>query len=185
MCSFTRAAALLCLILFHTGCASIVSNSSYPVTFLSEPAGAQIEVKDQKGAIRFSGVTPATATLPSGDGYFTRARYTVTSTKDGYTPSSQQLTASMNGWYWGNILFGGLIGMLIVDPISGAMYEINTQTVTLNMAPTLTRPASTSTPVKNEADLAQRLLRLKSLREEGVLTEAEYQVKKKAMLKDI
>ena len=27
----------------------------------------------------------------------------------------------MNGWYIGNILFGGLIGFLIVDPLTGAM----------------------------------------------------------------
>jgi len=31
---------------------------------------------------------------------------------------------SISGWYWGNILFGGLIGMLIVDPITGAMYKL-------------------------------------------------------------
>lgn len=29
----------------------------------------------------------------------------------------------MDGWYLGNILIGGLIGMLIVDPASGAMYR--------------------------------------------------------------
>jgi hypothetical protein len=180
-----RATALLFLILFHTGCASIVSKSSYPVTFVSEPAGAQIEVKDQKGKTRFTGITPATTTLPSGDGYFTRARYTVTSTKDGYTPTTQQLHASMNGWYWGNLLFGGLIGMLIVDPISGAMYKINTPTVNLEMTPNLAIPASTSSPLKSDADVAHRLLKLKSLRDEGVLTEAEYKAKRKALLKDI
>jgi hypothetical protein len=30
----------------------------------------------------------------------------------------------LDGWYIGNILLGGLIGMLIVDPISGAMFKI-------------------------------------------------------------
>ena len=30
----------------------------------------------------------------------------------------------MDGWYIGNILFGGLIGMLIVDPATGAMYNL-------------------------------------------------------------
>jgi len=30
----------------------------------------------------------------------------------------------MSGWYWGNILIGGLIGMLVVDPLTGAMYKL-------------------------------------------------------------
>jgi hypothetical protein len=32
------------------------------------------------------------------------------------------ITGTMSGWYIGNILFGGLIGMLAVDPVTGAMY---------------------------------------------------------------
>jgi hypothetical protein len=28
----------------------------------------------------------------------------------------------MSGWYIGNILVGGLIGMLAVDPVTGGMY---------------------------------------------------------------
>lgn len=34
------------------------------------------------------------------------------------------ITGSMSGWYIGNILFGGLIGMLAVDPVTGAMYVL-------------------------------------------------------------
>ncbi|MBK9107742.1 MAG: hypothetical protein IPM92_05015 [Saprospiraceae bacterium] len=33
------------------------------------------------------------------------------------------------GWYWGNILFGGLLGILIIDPITGAMYKLKTNSV--------------------------------------------------------
>jgi hypothetical protein len=32
---------------------------------------------------------------------------------------------NVNGWYIDNNLFGGLIGMLIVDPITGAMYKLS------------------------------------------------------------
>lgn len=180
-----RLFALACVAILHTGCATIVSNQSYPVTFLSEPSGAAIEVKDHKGTVHFSGTTPATAELSAGNGYFTRGRYTVTTKKDGYTPATQQVVASMNGWYWGNILFGGLIGMLIVDPISGAMYQINTPTVTLNMTPAIGTASITPAAVADERELADRLMRLKALREEGVLTEAEYQSKKKAILKEM
>lgn len=34
------------------------------------------------------------------------------------------LSADISGWYFGNILFGGLIGMLIVDPATGAMWKL-------------------------------------------------------------
>ena len=35
-----------------------------------------------------------------------------------------KLDSSLSGWYFGNIIFGGLIGMLIVDPVTGAMYNL-------------------------------------------------------------
>jgi hypothetical protein len=38
---------------------------------------------------------------------------------------SVPLTAKINGWYFGNLLFGGIIvGMLIVDPATGAMWTL-------------------------------------------------------------
>ena len=35
------------------------------------------------------------------------------------------LECSVNGWYFGNLLIGGLIGMLIIDPATGAMYKLD------------------------------------------------------------
>lgn len=34
------------------------------------------------------------------------------------------LTKSVSGWVWGNIIFGGLIG-LAVDAITGGLYNLN------------------------------------------------------------
>ena len=96
----------------------------------------------------------------------------------------QQVSSSLNGWYWGNILVGGLIGMLIVDPISGAMYEIDNPSLTFNMSRS-NDLALTSTSLRSTAEAAEQLLRLRKLREEGVLTEGEYQTKKKALVKEM
>jgi hypothetical protein len=167
--------ALLVVSVFSTGCASIVSKSKYPVSITTEPAAAKIEVKDQDGIVRFSGVSPTTAILDSGNGYFTRARYTVTAAKDGYTPATFQVQNSMNGWYWGNILFGGLIGFFLVDPITGAMFQIDSPVANMSLAPAVTE-------VSYGGD---RLRKLKELRNTGVLTEAEYQSKKRAIVKDL
>jgi hypothetical protein len=110
--------------LMLTGCASIVGNSQYPVAVKSSPEGATYTIKNRAGEVVHQGVTPGTVTLKSGRGYFKGEAYTVTFHKDGYADQVAQLNSSMSGWYWGNIVFGGLIGMLVVDPLTGAMYKL-------------------------------------------------------------
>lgn len=106
------------------GCASIVSKSEYPVAVTSNPIGADFIVKRANGIPVASGVTPATITLSASDGYFKPARYTVEFRRKGVV-QTVPLTAKLDGWYIGNILFGGvIIGMLIVDPATGAMWSL-------------------------------------------------------------
>ena len=57
-------------------------------------------------------------------GYFSGQSYTLRLELEGYKPAEIELTARMSGWYWGNLLLGGLIGMLAVDPATGAMWNI-------------------------------------------------------------
>jgi|TARA_R100000789_G_scaffold100208_1_gene109236 hypothetical protein len=114
------AAATLAL----TGCASIVSESTYPVSIQSSPAGATYEVTNQAGMIVSSGVTPGQVTLQAGAGYFDGELYRVSYKRDGYSDQVATLDTNVDGWYWGNFIFGGLLGMLIVDPATGAMYKL-------------------------------------------------------------
>lgn len=107
-----------------TACCSIVSKSQYPVTISSNPPGACFTLKKSNGMAMSTGTTPATITLNSSDGYFKPAKYIVEFTRKGVT-QSVPLNASINGWYFGNILFGGLIGLLIVDPATGAMWKLD------------------------------------------------------------
>jgi hypothetical protein len=39
------------------------------------------------------------------------------------------LDSTLSGWYFGNILIGGLIGLLIVDPLTGAMYDLEPENI--------------------------------------------------------
>lgn len=107
-----------------SGCASIVSDSKYPVTIASTPSGANFSVVNEAGLDVHSGVTPDTITLDASDGFFSSATYTVNYQMAGYNEQSFQLKAGMDGWYLGNILLGGVIGMLIVDPATGAMWKL-------------------------------------------------------------
>ena len=108
-------------------CATIVSKSEYPVTIESNPPGASMIVKDDEGVTVYSGKSPATLHLDSGGGYFTPARYHVVATLDGHVDGHSTFKAGFDGWYVGNIVFGGLIGLLLVDPLTGSMWQLRRQ----------------------------------------------------------
>jgi hypothetical protein len=110
-------------------CASIVSHSRWPVTLSSAPVGATVSVLDRGGREVFSGVTPAAVQLKSGAGFFQRAKYTINFSKPGFATKTIPLEADVNGWYFGNLLFGGFIGLIIVDPATGAMYRLSQRDV--------------------------------------------------------
>ncbi len=119
-----------------SSCASIVSHSTWPVTLSSAPAGATVSVVDRGGREVFSGVTPAAVRLSSGAGFFQRAKYTINFSKPGFASKTIPLEADINGWYFGNFLFGGAIGMLIVDPATGAMYRLSQRDVQVALVQT-------------------------------------------------
>jgi hypothetical protein len=132
------ASILLSSSILFTSCASIVSKSSYPISINSAPSEAQIVIKDKKGIEIFSGQTPATLKLKSGSGFFGKARYEVTFNKSGYQTKTVPIEFKLNGWYFGNLLFGGVLGMLIIDPATGAMYKIETEFLNETLLPAKT-----------------------------------------------
>ena len=107
-----------------TGCASIFNGSTQAVTIDSVPDGADVSVTNRAGEKIHAGVTPVTLTLKRGAGYFKSESYTIKYAKAGFAPKEMTISGSVSGWYIGNILFGGLIGMLAVDPVTGAMYVL-------------------------------------------------------------
>ncbi len=123
MSSFMKM-GLLAGALALSGCASIVSDSQYAVHVTSNPSQAEFTIKNEMGHVIHSGRTPMTVTLKSGDGYFSGANYQIAFSKSGYGNQVVSLNSQLDGWYWGNLLLGGLLGMLVVDPISGAMYKL-------------------------------------------------------------
>lgn len=122
--ALTAAAALSISAL--AGCASIVGDTQESMSFHSTPKGAEITIVDEKGVETFSGNTPTTLQLDKADGtYFGGKTYEVTFAMDGYQSKTVTVHSRPNGWYvGGNLLFGGLVGWLIVDPLTGAMYGL-------------------------------------------------------------
>jgi hypothetical protein len=120
----------------------MTGGSRRSVAVTSEPAGAEFAIADSSGQVVASGTTPTEVTLKPGAGYFRPAKYTVTFTTAGCTPVQKTIKTGLNGWYCvGNFFFGGLIGWLVVDPLTGAMWTLER---TCNAE--LTPAATSSTP---------------------------------------
>ncbi len=125
--------ATLLLVVASVSCATIVTRSIYPVDFNSNPQGARLTIENRDGRIVFSGHTPTTVHLDASAGYMRPELYKVTYQQPDSEPIITHIEAVLDGWFFGNLLFGGLIGMLIVDPFSGAMYKIPPYTNIINV----------------------------------------------------
>jgi hypothetical protein len=105
-------------------CASIFNRSLQPVKVTSEPSGLSYSVKDSEGQTVGSGITPGELNLKTSPGYFHGASYTFTFSKGKKVLGTKTLDARVSGWYFGNILIGGVIGMVVIDPLTGSMYTL-------------------------------------------------------------
>ncbi len=89
---------------------------------------------DESGSQIFKGTTPTVLSLEKKKGYFSGKKYTVTIAKEGYTKQTIPVNTTVNGWYiGGNLIFGGLIGWLIVDPATGAMWSLDTKEINVTL----------------------------------------------------
>jgi len=103
-------------------CATIIHGSSQEISINSQPTGAKVTVDGQP-----AGNTPVVSRLKRKD------LHKITITMDGYQPFELATTRSVSGWVWGNIVFGGLIG-LAVDAISGGLYNVKPDQVQAQLA---------------------------------------------------
>jgi uncharacterized protein YceK len=120
---------ILGTILLVTGCASIVSGTTQPISFNSTPAGATVLVNGAD-----MGKTPVTLQLKRNQ------NYAVGINLDGYKPETMDIKRGLNGWVWGNIIFGGLIGV-VIDAASGSMYKLTPDQFTAAMGRDLSMDA--------------------------------------------
>jgi uncharacterized protein YceK len=106
------------------GCATIMHGTSQDIGITSHPTGARVTIDNQE-----FGTTPVVAKLSRKD------NHTIHMELPGYQPDDATVTRSTSGWVWGNIVFGGLIG-LAVDAISGGLYKLTPEEVTGDLVAT-------------------------------------------------
>ena len=104
-----------------SGCATIMNGDMVNVPVYTTPSGATVVIN---GATYTS---PTTVMVPRGKGDFK-----LHIEKEGYEPVDIMLTQSADGWLWGNVIFGGLIG-LAVDFITGDAYDLDPELVSANL----------------------------------------------------
>ncbi len=103
-------------LLLVAGCASIMAGSPSTLTVNSVPKDVTVTIMG--GGTTTVQHTPCSIILNKQNDY------TVTLEYQGYRSEQIVIQRTINGWVWGNILFGGIIG-LAVDGITGNMWDHN------------------------------------------------------------
>ena len=177
---FSVATLFLCCSLFLTGCCSIIHGTSQKIPVNSVPSGATVFHNGIP-----AGTTPAILELKRSENHTIRVE------KEGFVSYEESLVRSTSGWVWGNIFFGGLIG-LAVDAIDGSIYNVKPDRISATLLPdprtetvSLEGENAINTPPSIPTDQTSRLRILKKLHEEGLLTDEEYQTKKQDVLDDL
>lgn len=121
-------------VLMLSGCASIFSGTTQDVSIRTTP-GARYTVTNTYGTQVASGTSEGTANLQRGASYFSPHAYKLRASKEGYKPRTMDIQPGINPWYFANILIGGVVGMVIVDPLTGAMYNLHPNSIDIHLDP--------------------------------------------------
>lgn len=119
-----------------SGCASIVTGTDQKLTFNSEPDEATVTVSG-----RVLGKTPLTVLVDKG------TNQSITFEKEGYKTYTAQLSTTTTPWFFGNIVFGGLVGST-TDGVSGAIHEFSPDQYFVTLKPDTRTGMSSSKPRK-------------------------------------
>ena len=164
--------AALLLLGLTSGCATITRGTTDTLVINSDPVGADVKLSNG-----MSGKTPATFTLPRKDNVVVKVE------KAGYEPVEVSVTPQVSGaggaGMAGNVLLGGLIGAA-VDAGSGAMHDLLPNPVDVRLVPLSYEALDAS---GSPADV--RLRKLRELRDNGMISAAEYKRKRDAILRQL
>ena len=114
---------LMLISLLLKGCASIVSGTTQEMTFQSNPEDVLVTVNG-----KVVGKTPTTVQLDRKSGQ------AVVFSKDGYKPITMQMETTIEPWFWGNIILGGLLGST-TDGLSGAVIKYSPNQYLVSLPP--------------------------------------------------
>jgi len=122
-----RKGIVLCICvlqIFNAGCASIIHGGKQTVRIETNPPGAAVRV----GHGHMEMVSPANLVLKR------KHEYEIKVEKPGYRTEYIEVDNNLGGWFWGNLLSWGIIG-IIVDLCNGAAYNLEPKEVRISLQP--------------------------------------------------
>ena len=123
----TRIVLVICVGAMLSGCATIAGGGpNQPVTIQSTPSAANFTIQSSSGLQMAQATTPSTVSLPR------KNEYQIQITMPGYQPQSTVLTKGTNGWIWGNLFVGWIVGF-IVDFATGSAYKLEPSLVQVDL----------------------------------------------------
>ncbi len=131
---------LIAVVSGTSACATMVAGGPDRVSVASNPAGATVFV-DSKPV----GRTPLTVEL---DRAHSQGEFRLELT--GFRPALIRRNKEVNGWVWGNLLFGGLIG-IIVDVTSGNASRFDDTPISVGLTPTSSPDGAPGLPAPGPA----------------------------------
>ncbi len=105
------------------GCSTVVNGQEQALQVNSNVAGAEVLINGVLvGKTPFSGLVKKSSTS------------SLTVRKDGFKERTVQLATEIEGWFWGNIILGGVIGSS-TDYGTGAMHKYAPNTIQVDLEP--------------------------------------------------
>ena len=104
--------SLFLVVMWSSGCATIVTGKYQNIHVTSEPPGVKVRSS-----------TGVSITTPGSFNLIRNQDHTLVAEYPGAEPQQTELKHKLQGWFWGNILIGGIIGG-VVDLASGASGEL-------------------------------------------------------------
>ena len=161
---------LLIIFSFLTGCASITESKNQSMSVSTgDVTGAMCTLSNSKGSY-YVNSTPGSVMVRNACD-----QLTVTCKKDGYVPANPaagSIQDKSKGMAWGNILFGGIIG-IAVDRNTGAGCTYPQQNIIFPMQKVSAEDGVTD---------IKKLKDLKELLDTGAITQEEFEKAKKQIL---
>lgn len=102
-----------------------ILGSNQAVNSTCIPMHSKISVLDTEGCLYYQGTTPTTIPTKKTDFPFSTEQYRIVFNAQDRKRGIWLSSSPDSGWYLrGNIIGAGFIGMLIIDPLSGAMWTL-------------------------------------------------------------
>lgn len=128
-------ASLMAVFALLASCSTLLGGGpKQKVTISADQSKAHFVIKDQTGQTVFDGTDPGTLQLPR------KYTYTVEVSLDGYAKQTVFISQGINGWFWGNLCLGGVVGM-VIDFATGSMWDLQPSKLDIKLKTAMAKTA--------------------------------------------